>query len=202
MKKILAFTFALLMLVSFTACSDSSPSSLIKRVEHGKINGTTYTNKAANITFTSPENWTFASDSELLSISETNNHDKLTSEVQIEILNKSGIAFDMMCISSDDEACSVGIMFVNTDFEEIKDFTFEDILYNMTGGLDVTTTDTSTVTLGDEEYTKYSISSMSQESGKPIYAAFYGRQEGNIIYIIVASYTDAITDKEIENCFG
>lgn len=196
MKKLLAFTFAILMLVSFTACKSNVT------VEHGEINGNVYTNKAANITFTCPENWFFADDAELLSFSETKNHNKLTSEVQNEILENSGLAFDMMCISSDDEACSIGIMFANTNFEEIKDFTFEDILYNMTGGLDVTTTETSTVDLGGEEYTKYSISSMSQESGKPVYAAFYGRQDGNIIYIIVASYTDTVTDKEIENCFS
>ena len=198
MKKILAFTFAILMLVSLTACKRNNVT-----VEHGNINGKVYTNEAAKITFTRPDNWTFAKDSALLAFSESQGlYKRLSSEAQNEILNNSGLAFDMMCISSEDEACSIGLMFANTNFSEIKDYTFEDIIYNMTGGLDISSTKKSTVTLGTEEYEKYSISSANQQTGEPVYASFYGREDGNIIYIIVASYNKTVTDKEIENCFS
>ena len=197
MKKILAFTFALLMLVCFTACKKTTVT-----VEHGEINGKVYTNKAAKIKFTRPENWIFSKDRELLGFSESESYGRLSSDVQNEILNNSGLAFDMMCVSSDDEACSIGIMFANTNYEEIKDYTFKDILYNMTGGLDISSSESTTVKLGSEEYEKYSISSTNQLTGKPVHGTFYGRQDGNIIYIIVASYNDSMTDKDIENCFS
>ena len=196
MKKLISVLIVLIMVASLAACSKTVT------VEHGEINANVYTNESAGITFKCPENWAFADDSVLLSFSENEKYTKLTSDVQNEILEDSGLAFDMMCTSSEDEACSIGIMFANTNFSEIEDFTFEDILYNMTGGLDVSTSESSTVKLGEEEYEKYSISSMNQQTGKPLYATFYGRQDHNIIYIIVASYTDAITDKNIENCFS
>ena len=93
MKKLIALLLALIMVLSFAACSKGEPApdnsgnessqneesssegeseskSNEEKLDHirGSVDGLTYTNTAAEITFAAPEGWVFFNDDEIAAL--------------------------------------------------------------------------------------------------------------------------------------
>ena len=120
MKKIIALLLALIMVLSFAACSKDEPVSdnsasensrgevsssenqgkeePEEQLDHirGSIDGLVYTNSAAEITFTAPEGWVFLSDDEIAVLYNLSSEEVLSEETA-EILENTDIVYDMYC---------------------------------------------------------------------------------------------------------
>ncbi|MGN0629276.1 MAG: hypothetical protein ACI4IW_06575 [Oscillospiraceae bacterium] len=135
MKKIIALLLALIMVLSFAACSKDEPVSdnsanensqsevssseeqseeePEEKLDHirGSVDGLVYTNSAAEITFTAPEGWTYYTDEQIAALYNLSSEELLPEETA-EILENTDIVYDMYCQNLTTGA-SVNINFEN-----------------------------------------------------------------------------------------
>ncbi len=203
MKKLLSAMLCLLLILSLCACKDNGDDSAKAMLVRGETENRVYTNSFADLTYTAPSDWTFASNEELLSNTEHAGK-LLDSERLNEIFDEIGIAYDMTCYSSDGTH-SVGVLFVNNNHEEFKNFSNTDELLRAMIG--ETTLDTSAgitseeVNLCGETYLRLCATTKTN-TGATGYATFYGRKKASATILIVAACTDEYTVADCEACFG
>ena len=202
MKKLLTVALSIILVCSFCACSKNKEQEKNSLPTHGTIDGSTYTNSFANITFTAPEGWVFLSDSELLeTIDDTDV--KITDEKLQSDFCDYGLAYDMTAYS-ENLRTSVGLIFANTEHEEFKGLSTKDLLSEMITqiGLDESGGITEeTVTICGDSYIRLCLTTKTG-TGDTGYATFYGRQKGSAVIMIVAACTDAFTVADCESCFS
>lgn len=197
MKKIFSVLLLFSIVFTFSACKKGSST-----LERGTTEDSVYTSSFANLNFTAPDGWSFASDAELLSNTE-HTAQALDSELLQDIYDEVGLAFDMSCYSPDMEK-SVGVIFANTKHQEFKDYSStEDLLNAM---LEQMTLDTSsvtkeTVTLCGDTYLRLCAETQTNTGGIG-YATLYGKSIDDTVVIIVAACTDTFTTTDCESCFG
>lgn len=202
MKKLLALALSIMLVCSFCACSKNKEQEKTSLPTHGTIDGSTYTNSFANITFTLPQGWVFMSDSELLETTDDTDSEITDEKIQSDFYDY-GLAYDMTAYS-ENLRTSVGLIFANTEHEELKGLSVKDVLYEMITqiGLDESGGITEeTVTICGNSYTRFCLTTKTG-TGDTGYATFYGRQKGSAVVMIVAACTDAFTVADCESCFS
>lgn len=199
MKKLLSALLLLVLVFSLTACSKNKGEDALPT--HGTTEGRTYTNSFANITFTAPEGWAFMGDPELLANTD-NTDSEITDEILQNIFDEVGLAYDMTAYS-DELRTSVGLVFANTEHEELNSLSVKDLISEMIAqiGLDTSGGITEeTVEICGNPYLRLCLTTKTG-TGEAGYATFYGRQKGSTIILIVAACTDEFTVSDCESCF-
>ena len=161
MKKILCAILALAMMLCFTGCdlaalldedTTTAPEETGVEFSTGEINGNVYTNEFANITYTAPDGWVFASDDEI-------------ADVAGEAVDSEGTAYGMLAMSSD-QLNNVQVVFEDTAVtgNRMKPDGYLTILssqlgtvYEQMGGT-YEVSEVKTVKIGAEEYSYIDIS--------------------------------------------
>lgn len=202
MKKVFSALLCLLFVLSLCACADKNKDSEKTVLERGETANGVYKNSFANLHFNAPQNWSYASNTDLLAITEHDGN-RLDSERLNEIFAEFGTAYDMTCYS-DDGIHSVSVIFINNNHEQFSDYsTTKELLDKM---IAETTLDTSggitseEITLCGEIYLRLCVKTKTG-TGDTGYATFYGRKQDSTTVLIVAACTDSFTVADCEACF-
>ncbi|MDO5478905.1 MAG: hypothetical protein Q4G23_07035 [Clostridia bacterium] len=191
MKRILALILVAVLAFAFAGCAEKSGEVKYAEApetsmpEKGKITGDTYESTFADITFTKPEGWIFATDEEIAGIEAGD-----------------GIYYDMVC-QNPDTGSQVAVMFEETlltignvaitEDEYIK--AISEGLYN--SGLEVISQEDKKI--GEENYKSVTVYGEAEEL--TVMQTSLARKKGNTMISVVAVAFNEDNIDDILKCF-
>ena len=182
---------------------DSEEDNTPAGIGRGTINGNTYTNAFAGITFTKPDDWSYFSDSDLAAL--VGYSSDITNVDLEELLEKTGSFYDMGATSP---AGSPSILVLFEDLSSTNPSVSEEEYINLAiknsssiaPSIDIEITDTRSGKLGSDWYT---ISDATLESnGATVYQRYYAYKHGVYMVFIAATATSESDFAEIEKMFS
>ena len=209
MKRILAFALATVMLLCFTACGMQDIAQTIgeqknKAVERGTIDGNTFTSAYADLTFTKPDAWTYATDAELAETMDLGSETLDQTAFEKAAVTMTSV-YDMMvtdyvtgnklCIMYENLKLSGTANITNDEYFDEFDKQFID-----RDGMKITTGERQTVKLGKNDY--YRASYAIDYNGISLTDYVYIRKIENHMHIIIAALTVNQTAQSIEAMFS
>ena len=227
MKKLIALLLALVMVLSFAACSKGEPApdnsgnkssqneesssegeseskSNEEKLDHirGSVDGLTYTNTAAEITFAAPEGWVFFNDDEIAALYNLTS-EELLSEETAEILENTDMVYDMYCQNASTGA-SVNINFENLgliygtvlseeSYLELSKANLESTFSG--GGMELVSCETVTASIDGKEVPCLDLVINMTDYGSELYEKIFVKKAGSFMGCITIG---ALSSDEID----
>lgn len=217
MKKLFALLLAAMMILSFAACSDdkktdTDPTKVsfeapdpddvtTATITRGKVNGNTYTNASAGISFTLPSGWRFYSDSELASLINSA-VDVLNDEGFNAALDSTGTVYDMMALNTTTNE-NVMIVFENTKKTLGKDLTpteYVNTVKSQLAPMGYVFSTVSNATLGGHSYVQ--ASALASTNGVNLEQYYYCRSIDNYLVSIITTSNGNTSSGELAALFN
>lgn len=207
MKKFLAILLALVMLVSFAACSaEEAVKDLAeisnKKITRGTIDGNVYSSEYAQFTFTKPDDWNYSTDEELAALINSSS-DMISASSFEKTLADAGSVYDMMA-KDDVTGSNIMVMFENLTVTNAgRSVTAEEYLDILKENLAGQTTDMTynfmaqeDVTIGGNEYLKATFTVTIATS--ILSQVYYMRAIDNVMCVIISTPANGVTAEDIE----
>ncbi len=200
MKKTLALLLALVMVLSFAACSSNDEEKL----DHirGTVDGSVYTNDVAGISFTAPDGWAYLSDDELAALYNLSASELLPEETA-EALEETDMVYDMYC-QNPNTGASININFENIglvygklldeqSYMEISQTNLEESLSG--SGMEVTSCELITANVNGKDVPCIDIVINMTGYGIDLYEKIFVKKVGDFMGCITIG---ALTEEELD----
>ncbi len=201
MKKILCIALSLLMLAGLVACQEPV------EITRGTVDGNVFTSTFSGITFTKPDSWVYSSADELAQMMNST-IEEMTDSKFAESVSKLQTVQDMM-VTDKKTGCNVSISYENLLISGSTKITAEEYLekskqemakLSETMGITATFKDSSTKTLGGDEYVYARFETVAQ--GITMSQHYYLRKVEGYMTVIVATLVSGYEPADIEAMFS
>lgn len=204
MKKILALVLALVMTLSLCSCGISDVVN--RKITHGTVAGSVYTNDFLGFKFEAPDNWVYATDEELSSLIGTVADEVLDySDLQQTMLNIQ-VVYDTM-VQNANTGANMIVIYENLAISGSSDMTEDEYLELSKSQLDsvefvsYTYGDVTSVKLGNTEFKRLEMTAVYYDIITFTQASYFAKI-GDYMATITVTLTGDETIDEFESCFS